>query len=96
MHSHRGAYCALVSAILTNTVTPDLFQHTAAWVASCQTYEGGFSALPGTEAHGGYTFCGFAATVLLKKTELVNMPALLVSCYGNEHDHPRIECHSYM
>lgn len=76
-------YCALVSALLTNTATSDLFLHTAEWVASCQTYEGGFSSVPGTEAHGGYTFCGFAAATLLKKAELVDTKSLLVGiCTG--------------
>ncbi len=70
-------------ALLTNTMTPQLFLGTDSWVTSCQTYEGGFSAVPGTEAHGGYTFCGFAAAVLLKATELVDMKSLLVCvfCY---------------
>lgn len=76
--TYRGVYCALVSALLTNTLTAQLFQGTEHWVTGCQTYEGGFSAVPGTEAHGGYTFCGFAAAVLLKATELVDMRSLLV------------------
>ncbi len=78
LHTCRGAYCALVAAMLTNTLTTDLFLATAGWVSSCQTYEGGFSAVPGTEAHGGYTFCGFAAAVLLKATKLVDMRSLMV------------------
>ena len=40
--------------------------------------QGGFSALPGTEAHGGYTFCGFASIFLLNKTDLCDLNALLV------------------
>ena len=43
----------------------ELTRGTAAWIASCQTYEGGIGATPGEEAHGGYTFCGLAAMVLL-------------------------------
>ena len=74
-----------------------MFDKTPEWVASCQTYEGGFAALPGecrsrdpcnvirscdpgTEAHGGYTFCGFAALVLLGKPHLCDVNKLLVSC----------------
>ena len=34
---------------------------------------------PGTEAHGGYTFCGFAALVLLGKPHLCDVNKLLVS-----------------
>ena len=75
---YRGAYCAIVSAMLTNIAVPELFEHTAEWIAKCQTYEGGFSAVPGTEAHGGYTFCGFAAAMLLRKQRLCNLQRLLV------------------
>lgn len=45
---------------------------------SCQTYEGGFSGCPGLEAHGGYTFCGLAALVLLQKGHLCDIQSLLV------------------
>lgn len=31
------------------------------------------------EAHGGYTFCGLAALVILKKEHLLNLKSLLVS-----------------
>lgn len=34
---------------------------------------------PGTEAHGGYAFCGFAALVLLGKPHLCDVNKLLVS-----------------
>ena len=74
----RGAYCAVVSAVLTNIMAPEMFEATGEWLASCQSYEGGFSALPGVEAHGGYTFCGFAAAVLLQKHRLIDIQSLLV------------------
>ncbi|EDO45865.1 predicted protein [Nematostella vectensis] len=73
----RGAYCAAVSASITNILTPELFAGTADWLKSCQTYEGGFSGEPGLEAHGGYTFCGFACLVLLGKEHIVNLKQLL-------------------
>ena len=34
--------------------------------------------MPGTEAHGGYTFCGFASLVVLNRTDLCDLQALLV------------------
>lgn len=46
---------------------------------SCQTYEGGFAGYPGLEAHGGYTFCGAAALMLLNSLHLCDLKALLVS-----------------
>ena len=73
----RGAYCAVVAAYLTNIMTPDLFDGTAEWIAKCQTYEGGFSGEPGLEAHGGYTFCGYAALILLGKHYLIDNKKLL-------------------
>uniref|UniRef100_A0A1B6DT40 Protein farnesyltransferase subunit beta n=1 Tax=Clastoptera arizonana TaxID=38151 RepID=A0A1B6DT40_9HEMI len=73
----RGVYCALSVARLTNTFTTDLFENSAEWIISCQTYEGGFSGAPGMEAHGGYAFCGIAALSLLGKENLCDMKALL-------------------
>lgn len=72
----RGVYCGLVSALLTNVICPELTAGTVEWLLSCQTYEGGFSAVPGAEAHGGYTFCGFAALVLLN-SDLCDLHTLL-------------------
>lgn len=71
----RGAYCAASVAHLTQTMQRDMFAGTGEWVLSCQTYEGGFAGCPGMEAHGGYSFCAFAALVLLGKEKLCDMPA---------------------
>ncbi|KAI0288862.1 terpenoid cyclases/protein prenyltransferase alpha-alpha toroid [Russula brevipes] len=77
----RGIYCLLVVALLLDIITPQLIDGTAAFIASCQTYEGGFSSashpyvVDGVlaaqrpslgEAHGGYTFCALASWVLLR------------------------------
>lgn len=40
----RGTYCLLVVAHLLNLLTPELVADTARFVASCQTYEGGFAS----------------------------------------------------
>ncbi|KAJ7034695.1 terpenoid cyclases/protein prenyltransferase alpha-alpha toroid [Mycena alexandri] len=40
----RGIYCLLVTATLLDIITPELVDGTAGFVASCQTYEGGFSS----------------------------------------------------
>ncbi|ELU07098.1 hypothetical protein CAPTEDRAFT_168477 [Capitella teleta] len=73
----RGAYCAASAARLTNVATKAMFDGTAEWVVSCQTYEGGFAGEPGLEAHGGYSFCGLAALVLLGHERLCDISALL-------------------
>src|ERR1700722_16915566 len=77
-----GIYCMLVTAHLLNLLTPELVEGTASFIASCQTYEGGFSSAslpyyfqgsllpeprpPLGEAHGGYTFCALASWVMLQ------------------------------
>ncbi|XP_038072570.1 protein farnesyltransferase subunit beta-like [Patiria miniata] len=73
----RGAYCAAVAARITNVATPEMFDGTAEWIASCQSYEGGFAGQPGMEAHGGYSFCSVAALVLLGHERLCDTEALL-------------------
>lgn len=72
----RGAYIAMVVGSLAGVLDDELSRGTAEWIASCQTYEGGIGSTPGEEAHGGYTFCGLAALVLLGKVELLDLPRL--------------------
>lgn len=73
----RSVYCAISVAKLTNIFSDDLFKGSAEWIVRCQTYEGGFSGTPGMEAHGGYTFCGFAGLHLLNSPDLCDVKALL-------------------
>lgn len=73
----RGAYCAASVARLTNIFAADMFEGTAEWIVACQTYEGGFAGCPGAEAHGGYSFCGLAALVLLGHERLCDIEAVL-------------------
>ncbi len=50
------------------------------------TYEGGIGGEPGNEAHGGYTYCGLAALMLVGKADVLNLPRLLhfaVRCQAN-------------
>eukprot|EP00056_Hartaetosiga_gracilis_P011737 m.179494 g.179494 ORF g.179494 m.179494 type:complete len:372 (-) comp13569_c1_seq1:6938-8053(-) len=73
----RGAYCAAVVASLLGLDLKDIFKNVPEWIAKCQTYEGGFSATPNLEAHGGYTFCGVGAALLLNATNLIDMDMVL-------------------
>ncbi|XP_063078350.1 protein farnesyltransferase subunit beta [Engraulis encrasicolus] len=73
----RSAYCAASVASLTNIITPSLFEGTHHWILSCQNWEGGLGGVPGLEAHGGYTFCGTAAMVILGKEHMLDLKALL-------------------
>ncbi len=70
----RGTYCLLIVATLLDLLTPELLHNVDKFIASCQTYEGGFacSAFPFetsqaamAEAHGGYTSCCLLAHYLL-------------------------------
>lgn len=47
-------------------------------ISGCmQTYEGGIGGEPGNEAHGGYTYCGLAALMLVGRADVLNLPSLL-------------------
>jgi len=72
----RGVYCALSVARLLKIYTPELFHNTDQWLLRCQSYEGGFGGVPGMEAHGGYSFCGLAALILMGKEKLCNLDTL--------------------
>ena len=69
----RGAYTAVAVASLCNLLDDEMRSGTAEWIQRCQTYEGGIGATPGEEAHGGYTFCGLAAMVLLGRASLLRL-----------------------
>lgn len=78
----RGLYCLLVTATMLNLLTPELLEGVPEFIASCQSYEGGFSSssmpyFDGSrtsnfprpslgEAHGGYTFSCLASWVLVQ------------------------------
>ena len=78
----RGLYCLLVTATLLDLLTPELLEGIPVFIASCQSYEGGFSSAslpylndtdaakfpPSSlgEAHGGYTFSCLASWVLVQ------------------------------
>ncbi|KDR71537.1 hypothetical protein GALMADRAFT_74965 [Galerina marginata CBS 339.88] len=50
----RGIYCLLTVASLLDILTPELVQGTASFIASCQTYEGGFASA----SHPSYSLSG--------------------------------------
>lgn len=61
-------------------MTPTLANQTSIdYIASCQTYEGGFGGEPFSEAHGGYAYCAIAALQLVDRLDesTVDMGALL-------------------
>lgn len=44
MLRYSGIYCLLVVASMLDILTPELVEGTAEFIASCQTYEGGFAS----------------------------------------------------
>lgn len=73
----RATYCALSVLRCLNIRDDLLLEDTADWILSCQTYEGGFGSIPGSEAHGGYTFCCVASLCLLNQLRRANLQNLL-------------------
>jgi len=74
----RGAYCAVVLISLLNLPLelPEgslaksrglktLLDGLPEYVARCQTFEGGISSRPDSEAHGAYAFCALACLCIL-------------------------------
>ncbi|KAI1192859.1 terpenoid cyclases/Protein prenyltransferase [Nemania serpens] len=91
----RGAYCAAVIITLLKlpldlpygssshaAERPNLFTGLADYIRRCQTFEGGISAMPNAEAHGGYTFCALGCLAILDAPHRIfprylNMPRLI-------------------
>lgn len=62
----RGVYIAVLIADVLNIMTEELVEGVVDFICSSQTYEGGISPEPHGESHGGLSFCGLAALVILK------------------------------
>lgn len=84
----RGAYCAMTLISLLNLPTslPDdapardagltsFLDGLGAWIARCQTFEGGIAGAPTNEAHGAYAFCALACL------SIVDAPAKSIPAY---------------
>ncbi|KAL3526424.1 hypothetical protein ACH5RR_011080 [Cinchona calisaya] len=73
----RACYTAISAASVLNILDNDLVQNVGDYILSCRTYEGGIAGEPGSEAHGGYTFCGLAAMILINEVHRLDLPALI-------------------
>ncbi|KAL4952057.1 terpenoid cyclases/protein prenyltransferase alpha-alpha toroid [Aspergillus filifer] len=91
----RGAYCAMVIISLLDlplTLPPDAKARAhglqtftdglSEYISRCQTFEGGISGSPGSEAHGAYAYCALACLCILGKPEVtvpkcMDVPLLL-------------------
>lgn len=73
----RACYTAISVASILNILDDELLQNVGNYILSCQTYEGGIAGEPGSEAHGGYTFCGLAAMILINEADRLDLDALI-------------------
>ncbi|XP_047150021.1 protein farnesyltransferase subunit beta isoform X2 [Vigna umbellata] len=73
----RACYTAISVASILNILDDELIQNVGDYILSCQTYEGGIGGEPGSEAHGGYTFCGLAAMILIGEASRLDLPRLI-------------------
>ncbi|KAK9090446.1 hypothetical protein Sjap_023623 [Stephania japonica] len=73
----RACYTAISVASVLDILDYELVQNVGNYILSCQTYEGGIAGEPGSEAHGGYTFCGLATMILINEVERLDLPSLL-------------------
>lgn len=73
----RACYTAISVASILNILDYELVENVGNYILSCQTYEGGIAGEPGSEAHGGYTFCGLATMILINEAHRLGLPALI-------------------
>ncbi|CAA7407839.1 unnamed protein product [Spirodela intermedia] len=73
----RACYTAISVASCLNILDQKLVEDVGNYILSCQTYEGGIAGEPGSEAHGGYTFCGLASMVLIGEEDKLDLPTLI-------------------
>ncbi|KAG0461054.1 hypothetical protein HPP92_021351 [Vanilla planifolia] len=73
----RACYTAISVASILNIMDSELVVGLGDYIIRCQTYEGGIAGEPGSEAHGGYTFCGLATMVLIDEVDRLHLPSLI-------------------
>ncbi|OWM71549.1 hypothetical protein CDL15_Pgr005736 [Punica granatum] len=69
--------CRCQVASILNILDDRLVEYVGDYILSCQTHEGGIAGEPGSEAHGGYTYCGFATMILINEVDCLNVAALM-------------------
>ncbi|CEL97727.1 unnamed protein product [Vitrella brassicaformis CCMP3155] len=73
----RGVYCAIATASMLHLLTDELVDGIPQHIAACQRWDGGIASEPGSESHGGYTYCGLAALTILGQAQHLNLHRLL-------------------
>lgn len=65
----RFLYCACAISYCINDWSGIDVNRAAEYIQSCRAYDGGIALVPGQEGHGGSTFCGLAALVLMGRMD---------------------------
>ncbi|KAF2308547.1 hypothetical protein GH714_010478 [Hevea brasiliensis] len=74
----RACYTAISVASILNILDDELIEDVGNYILRLlSTYEGGIAGEPGSEAHGGYTFCGLAAMILINEANRLDLAGLL-------------------
>ncbi|WOL08433.1 hypothetical protein Cni_G17186 [Canna indica] len=81
----RFVYCAAAICSMLNNWTGIDKEMAKDYIVQCQSYDGGFGLLPGSESHGGATYCGVAAlqlmgfvgTKICSKETVIDIPLLV-------------------
>ncbi|PWY87219.1 CaaX farnesyltransferase beta subunit Ram1 [Aspergillus sclerotioniger CBS 115572] len=99
----RGAYCSMVIIAMLDlplALPPDaearqygletFASGLPEYLSRCQTFEGGISGSPGSEAHGAYAFCALACLCLLGQPDVtvfrsMDVPLLLSWLSARHH-----------
>ncbi|XP_008812041.1 geranylgeranyl transferase type-1 subunit beta [Phoenix dactylifera] len=61
----RFVYCAAAICFMLNNWTGMDKEKAKEYILHCQSYDGGFGLVPGSESHGGATYCAVAALQLM-------------------------------
>jgi protein farnesyltransferase subunit beta len=69
----RAVYCALVICDILGILDEEITQGVCENIKRCQTFEGGLGPEPYSEAHGGYSFCGIGALIILDKLDCIDV-----------------------
>lgn len=77
----RASYCAIAVASILGLLEGDdaeqITRGSSSFLKSLQGFDGGMGGEPGTESHGGNTYCGLAALAILEELEAIDAEAML-------------------
>lgn len=74
----RFLYCACSISYLLNDWSGINVDRAVEYIQSCRAYDGGIALVPGQEGHGGSTFCGLAALVLMGRLDTLERKEELI------------------